>query len=141
MGSVLQNGLINRVRERRLADGYMRKLSVAARDREQKVAFLSGGNQQKVVIAKCLNREGGILLMDEPTRGVDVGAKHEIHDIIRGLANEGKGIIVFSSELPEILHLCDRIVLMHEGSIRKILTNGDDVDSDRIMAVVAGGKE
>ena len=59
-------------------------MSVAARDRDQKVAFLSGGNQQKVVISKCLNREGDILLMDEPTRGVDVGAKHEIHDIIRG---------------------------------------------------------
>jgi len=141
MSSVLHNGLISNGRERRLADGYMKKLSVAARDREQKVAFLSGGNQQKVVIAKCLNREGGILLMDEPTRGVDVGAKHEIHDIIRGLAGEGKGIIVFSSELPEILHLCDRIVLMHEGSVREIVRNGEGVESDRIMAVVAGGRQ
>jgi ribose transport system ATP-binding protein len=78
--------------------------------------------------------------MDEPTRGVDVGAKHEIHDIIRGLANEGKGIIVFSSELPEILHLCDRIVLMHEGTVREIVKNGEAVDSNHIMAVIAGGK-
>jgi ABC-type sugar transport system ATPase subunit len=140
MQSILANGLISRSRENRLADMYIGKLSVAARDREQKVAFLSGGNQQKVVIAKCLNREGELLLMDEPTRGVDVGAKHEIHDIIRGLANEGKGIIVFSSELPEILHLCDRIALMHEGMVREILSNGDAVDSDHIMAVVAGGK-
>jgi len=93
-----------------------------------------------VVIAKCLNREGDILLMDEPTRGVDVGAKHEIHEIIRGLANEGKGIIVFSSELPEILHLCDRIVLMHEGTVREVMENGAGADSDRIMAIVAGGK-
>jgi ABC-type sugar transport system ATPase subunit len=140
MTSVLHNGLISNSRERRLADSYMKRLSVVARDREQKVAFLSGGNQQKVVIAKCLNREGAILLMDEPTRGVDVGAKHEIHDIIRKLAGEGKGIIVFSSQLPEILHLCDRIVLMHEGSVREIVKNGEGVDSDRIMAAVAGGR-
>ena len=74
--------------------------AIAAKDREQKVAFLSGGNQQKVVISKCLNRDGDILLMDEPTRGVDVGAKQEIHDIIRTLANTGKGVIVFSSDFP-----------------------------------------
>ena len=140
MRAILQNGLISRGRENRLADQYIGKLSVAARDREQRVAFLSGGNQQKVVIAKCLNRDSEILLMDEPTRGVDVGAKHEIHDIIRGLAREGKSIVVFSSELPEILHLCDRIALMHEGTLREILSNGSGISSDHIMAVVAGGK-
>ncbi len=140
MGKVLKNGLINRRKENLLADEYMKKMSVAARNREQRVAFLSGGNQQKIVISKCLNREGDILLMDEPTRGVDVGAKREIHDIIRSLANEGKGIIVFSSELPEIEHLCDRIVLMHEGTAREIIPNGKDLDSDYIMTVVAGGE-
>lgn len=137
--SVLTNRLINRNKENALADSYLKSMSVAARDREQAVAFLSGGNQQKVVIAKCLNRESDIILMDEPTRGVDVGAKKEIHDIIRDLANEGKGVIVFSSELPEIIQLCDRIVLMHEGSAREIMENSSDVDSDYIMAVVAGG--
>jgi ABC-type sugar transport system ATPase subunit len=140
MSSILQGGLISTSKEKRLADHYMARMSVAARDRDQKVAFLSGGNQQKVVISKCLNREGDILLMDEPTRGVDVGAKNEIHDIIRGLAGEGKGIIVFSSELPEILHLCDRIVLMHDGMAREIVNNGEGIDSDHIMAVIAGGK-
>ena len=140
MASILAGGLISRAKEAKLADVYIQKMSVVARDREQKVATLSGGNQQKVVISKCLNREGEILLMDEPTRGVDVGAKHEIHDIIRGLANEGKGIIVFSSELPEILHLCDRIVLMNEGRVCEVLQNGVNVDSERIMALVAGGK-
>jgi ABC-type sugar transport system ATPase subunit len=140
MASILAGGLISRAKEAKLADVYIQKMSVVARDREQKVATLSGGNQQKVVISKCLNREGEILLMDEPTRGVDVGAKHEIHDIIRGLANEGKGIIVFSSELPEILHLCDRIVLLNEGRVCEVLQNGVNVDSDRIMALVAGGK-
>jgi ABC-type sugar transport system ATPase subunit len=140
MASILAGGLISRAKEAKLADVYIQKMSVVARDREQKVATLSGGNQQKVVISKCLNREGEILLMDEPTRGVDVGAKHEIHDIIRGLANEGKGIIVFSSELPEILHLCDRIVLLNEGRVCEVLQNGVNVDSERIMALVAGGK-
>ena len=140
MSSILQGGLISTSKEKRLADHYIARMSVAARDRDQKVAFLSGGNQQKVVISKCLNREGDILLMDEPTRGVDVGAKNEIHDIIRGLAGEGKGIIVFSSELPEIFHLCDRIVLMHDGMAREIVNNGEGIDSDHIMAVIAGGK-
>ncbi|MCP4400573.1 MAG: sugar ABC transporter ATP-binding protein [bacterium] len=140
IGSILKNGLIDRKKENILADGYMKSMSIAAKDREQKVAFLSGGNQQKVVISKCLNREGDILLMDEPTRGVDVGAKQEIHNLIRTLANEGKGVIVFSSELPEIVHLCDRIVLMHDGAVGDVMNNSSDIDSDRIMAVVAGGE-
>ncbi len=140
MASVLRLGLIDRRLEERLADGYMGKMSVNARDREQQVASLSGGNQQKVVIAKCLNREGSVFLMDEPTRGVDVGAKKEIHDIIRGLADAGKGVIVFTSELPEAVHLCDRIVLMHDGRVRAVVENGADLDHDRIMALVAGGE-
>ena len=138
MEKVLRNGVINRTRENQLADGYIKSLSVATDSREKKVALLSGGNQQKVVISKCLNRESEVLLMDEPTRGVDVGAKQEIHDIIRSLANEGKGVIVFSSELAEILQLCDRIVLMYEGAVRTTLDNGKQVDGDRIMALVAG---
>ena len=141
MAKVLRNGVINRARENSLADRYIKSLSVATNTREKKVAQLSGGNQQKVVISKCLNRESDVLLMDEPTRGVDVGAKQEIHDIIRELAGQGKGIIVFSSELPEIVHLCDRIVLMSEGKVRAVLENGAGVDSDRIMALVAGGEE
>jgi ribose transport system ATP-binding protein len=140
MGAILQYGMISSSSEKSLADHYISKLSVAARSREQRVALLSGGNQQKVVIAKCLNRDSEILLMDEPTRGVDVGAKHEIHDIIRGLANEGKSIVVFSSELPEVLHLCDRVALMHDGAVMEILSNGPGVSSDHVMAVVAGGE-
>ncbi|MBI9105651.1 MAG: sugar ABC transporter ATP-binding protein [Spirochaetales bacterium] len=139
MDSVLSSGLISRIKENKLADKFMKMMSVAAKDREQAVAFLSGGNQQKVVIAKCLNRDADIIMLDEPTRGVDVGAKEEIHDIIRGLANEGKSIIVFSSELPEITHLCDRIVLMYDGSIGEIVKNKKDIDIDHIMNIVAGG--
>ena len=139
MRKILTNGLINQKKEHLLADAYIAKMSIAAKDREQKVALLSGGNQKKVVIAKCLNCESEIVLMDEPTRGVDVGAKEEIHNIIRALARQGKGILVFSSELPEIVHLCDRIVLMHEGRVREIMQNCAEIDSEHIMTVVAGG--
>ncbi len=138
--SVLNNGIISRQKENRLADHYIEMLSIAARDREQKVAFLSGGNQQKVVISKCLNRESDVLLMDEPTRGIDVGAKLEIHDITRNLANQGKGVIVFSSELPEILHLCDRIVFMNSGRVSAIVKNGN-IDNDQIMKIIAEGEQ
>ncbi len=140
MKKILKHGVINRQKENKLADGFIKSMSLATSSREKKVALLSGGNQQKVVISKCLNRESDVLMMDEPTRGVDVGAKQEIHEIIRELANQGKGVIVFSSELPEIMHLCDRIVCMHEGTVRTILKNGPDISSDKIMALVAGGE-
>ena len=136
--NIIKNGLVNRIKENQLADRYIKMFSIAARDRNHQLALLSGGNQQKVVISKCLNRESDILLMDEPTRGVDVGAKVEIHNIIRELANQGKSIIVFSSELQEIVNLCDRIVLMYDGAVRKTLDNGVDINMDHIMEVVAG---
>lgn len=136
--SILTHGLVSRQKENRLADRYINMFSISARDRSHQVALLSGGNQQKVVISKCLNRDSDIILMDEPTRGVDVGAKVEIHNIIRELANEGKSIIVFSSELQEIVNLCDRIILMYEGAVRETLDNGDDISMDHIMEVVAG---
>jgi ABC-type sugar transport system ATPase subunit len=140
MSNVLKNGFISRSKERKLAKDYMSKLSVAARNEEQAVSFLSGGNQQKVVISKCLNSESDIFLMDEPTRGVDVGAKEEIHNIIRELSKDGCSIIVFSTELPEIVNLCDRIILMYEGEIRKELKNHKDIDSEEIMHIITGGE-
>ena len=139
MGNVLKNRIINRFKERNLARSYMEKLRVAARNEEQSVSFLSGGNQQKVVISKCLNSESSIFLMDEPTRGVDVGAKEEIHNIIRELSKEGCSIIVFSTELPEIVNLCDRIILMYEGEIRQDMKNHKDIDSEEIMHIITGG--
>jgi len=105
------------------------------------VAYLSGGNQQKVVVAKCLNAQSRILLLDEPTRGIDVGAKEEIHNIIRRLSKEGTSIIVFSSELPEIVNLCDRIVLMYEGRIKTILPNSENINTENIIHIVASGEE
>jgi ribose transport system ATP-binding protein len=140
MGNVLKNRMVNRVKERNLARSYMQRLRLAARNEEQSVSYLSGGNQQKVVISKCLNSESEIFLMDEPTRGVDVGAKEEIHQIIRGLSKQGASIIVFSTELPEIVNLCDRIILMYEGEIRKEIKNHKGVDSEEIMHIITGGQ-
>jgi ABC-type sugar transport system ATPase subunit len=140
MKSILRNGIISKAKEDNIADDYIKRLSIASRDREQKVAFLSGGNQQKVVISKCLNRESDVLLMDEPTRGIDVGAKLEIHNLTRNLADQGKGVIVFSSELPEILHLCDRIVFMDSGRVSSIVKNGETLDNDQIMKIIAEGE-
>jgi len=138
MNTVMRNGLVSGRAERQLADKYIDMLQIAASGRNHPVALLSGGNQQKVVIAKCLNRDSDIILMDEPTRGVDIGAKQEIHNIIRELANEGKSVIVFSSELQEITGLCDRIVLMYDGAVQKTLKNGKNIDTDHILDVVAG---
>ncbi|MEI7615180.1 MAG: sugar ABC transporter ATP-binding protein, partial [Actinomycetota bacterium] len=109
-------GITSAIKERSIAKYFIKRLMIAAKSESQIVAFLSGGNQQKVVISKCLNAESTIILLDEPTRGVDVSAKEEIHKLIRGLAREsGVSIIVFSSELEEILTLSDRIVLLYEG--------------------------
>jgi ribose transport system ATP-binding protein len=82
-----------------------------------------------------------VLLMDEPTRGIDVGAKEEIHNLIRAMARQGTSVIVFSSELPEVLNLCDRIMLLFEGRIRDVVANGPGVDSERIMHIVTRGEE
>jgi ribose transport system ATP-binding protein len=139
MKPVLRLGLLSKTREKLLARRFIDKVRIVTTGEEQGVAKLSGGNQQKVVLSKCLNAESNILLLDEPTRGIDVGAKEEIHNIIRDLAASGKSVIVFSSELPEILNLCDRIALLYEGRIRKVLQNGSGVDSHMIMHIVTGG--
>ena len=99
------------------ANDYSNKLRIKTPSIEQRSKNLSGGNQQKVVLAKWLSRDMEVFIFDEPTRGVDVGAKEEIRKLIMELANEGKAIILISSEIPEILTLSDRIIVMHEGSI------------------------
>jgi ribose transport system ATP-binding protein len=93
---------------------------------------LSGGNQQKVVISKWLTRDCDILIFDEPTRGIDVGAKDEIYKLLTKLASEGKSIIMISSELPEVLRMSDRIAVMCEGKLTGIIDN-KDADQNKIM--------
>ena len=131
-------GLRAFVRESALAKDVVRRLSVRCSDIDQTVATLSGGNQQKVVIGKWLATEPRVLLLDEPTRGIDVGAKQEIYQLIFNLAQQGLGMLVVSSELPELLLLSDRILVMCEGHQTGLLRR-HDATQERIMRLAAPG--
>jgi ABC-type sugar transport system ATPase subunit len=137
--SMSSGGITSTRREKALARSFIQKINIACRDENHVVAYLSGGNQQKVVLSKCLNAQCRILLLDEPTRGVDVGAKQEIYAIIRGLSRQGRSVIVFSSELPEIMNVCDRIILLYEGAIVAEMQNDGKLDAEAIMHIVTGG--
>ncbi len=121
----------------READRYIEELGVRTASKEQNVMGLSGGNQQKVVIAKWLSIGPKVLLLDEPTRGVDIGAKTEIHKIINQLAEKGLAVLMISSELPEILGVSDRILVMHEGRLRAELTH-TEATQEKIMYYATG---
>jgi len=140
MKDISRTGWINSARERDTALEYIDKLNIATDSPEKEAAKLSGGNQQKVVLSKCLFADADLLILDEPTRGVDVGAKSEIYNIIRQLSDEGKSIMICSSELPEIMNLCDTIHLLFDGSLKASMANGADVDSEEILHIVTGGE-
>jgi len=125
-------GFFNSKQSRIISEAAVEKLSIRTPSISQTAKNLSGGNQQKVVIAKWLTRECDILIFDEPTRGIDVGAKEEIYKLLRELASQGKSIIMISSELPEVLRLSDRIVVMCEGRVTGIIDN-KDADQNIIM--------
>jgi rhamnose transport system ATP-binding protein len=130
-------GLVSRKRERRIADDYTRRLQVKAAGLDQPARALSGGNQQKVVLAKWLATDPQVLILDEPTRGIDIGTKAEVHRIISGLAAGGMAILLISSELPEILGMADRVLVMHEGRITGEFTR-DEADQETIMRAATG---
>lgn len=133
-------GFINSQKEKAVAQEYVQKLKIATNSIEKDTAKLSGGNQQKVVFSKCLFADADLLILDEPTRGIDVGAKGEIYNIVRALSREGKSIMMCSSELPEILNMCDRIFLMYDGVIKAEMQNGVDINSETIIQVCTGGE-
>lgn len=137
--AITSGNLVSSRKISELAQKYIERLAISCRNEHQTTAYLSGGNQQKVVISKCLNSQARILLLDEPTRGVDVGAKQEIFTIVRELAAQGNSIIVFSSELQEVLSLCDRIGLLYDGELKDTLENTADIDQHKIMHIVTGG--
>lgn len=110
-------GFLNDVKERALALDYAKKLEVKAAGLEYDVQTLSGGNQQKVVLAKWLASHPSLLILDEPTKGIDVATKSAVHQIISDLADQGLAIILVSSELPEIIGMTDRVIVMHEGRV------------------------
>ena len=117
LGSLTRFGVISGRRERQLASRYVKDLGIRTPSVDQKAMYLSGGNQQRVVIAKWLATEPKILIVDEPTRGVDVGAKSELHALLRDLAADGMAILMISSDLPEVLAISDRILVMHQGRL------------------------
>ncbi|MCD2493742.1 sugar ABC transporter ATP-binding protein [Lacrimispora sp. NSJ-141] len=125
-------------KQNRTVDEYMKKLDIKAPSKQQKVKNLSGGNQQKVVIGKWLSVKPKVLIMDEPTRGIDVGTKAEIYKLIGQLAKEGMAIILISSEMPEILGLSDRILVMREGRIAAELSRKEATE-EKILKLYLGG--
>ncbi|MEX2319858.1 MAG: sugar ABC transporter ATP-binding protein [Saccharospirillum sp.] len=132
-------GLINHRAERRQAEHYQQALSIRTASLNTEVGLLSGGNQQKVYLAKLLDIEPEILILDEPTRGIDVGTKHEFYRLIRTLASEGKAILVISSELEEIIGLCDQVLVVREGRIVADL-HDDQINEEDIMLYAAGAR-
>lgn len=136
---VSKSGMVKKDMTESVSEKYARMMNTKCSSLEQNVVNLSGGNQQKVLLAKWLSAEPKILILDEPTRGIDVGAKFEIHQILRKLCNSGHGVIVISSDLPEILGLCDRILVMHEGKMVGQMS-GDDANEEEIMKYASGTK-
>ncbi|MBV9701509.1 MAG: sugar ABC transporter ATP-binding protein [Methylobacteriaceae bacterium] len=130
-------GLIRIGEERKTAEQYRRRLAIRAPSVDLAVAKLSGGNQQKVMLSKWLNTHPSLLILDEPTRGIDVGAKVEVHAMIGELAAEGIGIILISSDLPEVLAMSDRVLVMREGRQMAILDR-DGADEETVMTAAMG---
>jgi ribose transport system ATP-binding protein len=125
LGPYARWGLLNLRRRRENASQWVRRLEIKARSVEQEVQFLSGGNQQKVALGRALHQDADVLLLDEPTRGIDVGTKATIYRLIGELASRGKAIIFVSSYLPELLHICDRVGVMARGRLREIRQAGE----------------
>jgi putative multiple sugar transport system ATP-binding protein len=117
LGKVAKNGVINENEETRVAQGFRKTMNIKAPTVFEDVGKLSGGNQQKVVLSKWIFSDPDVLILDEPTRGIDIGAKSEIYTVINQLAAEGKAVVFISSELPELLGMCDRIYTMSAGRL------------------------
>jgi ABC-type sugar transport system ATPase subunit len=128
-------GLLNLRRESRAFNGHVRALAIRLASPQQRAENLSGGNQQKLLVARWLETDSQVIIFDEPTRGIDVGAKYEMYLIIRRLAAQGKAIILISSELPEILGMCDRVVVMKAGRVAGEIADAATATQEDIMAM------
>jgi ribose transport system ATP-binding protein len=140
MQKISRAGFINHIKEKNVSAEYINKLRIVTNTMEKQVSKLSGGNQQKVVFSKCLFADSDLLILDEPTRGIDVGAKSEIYNIIRQLSKEGKSIMMLSSELPEIVNICDRIFILFDGDMKAEIKNSSDIDCEEIIHIATGGE-
>jgi rhamnose transport system ATP-binding protein len=135
--TVTRRGLIDRASEAAAAARFVERLQIKTASVEAEARTLSGGNQQKVALARWLATEPSLLILDEPTQGVDVGAKAEIHRTMAALAASGMAILMISSELPEVLGMSDRIAVMRQGTIAGVLDRGA-ATQDRVLALALG---
>ena len=135
LAGVSSGGILNENEENAVSERYRKAMNIRTPSVFQKVVNLSGGNQQKVVLSKWLFAEPEVLILDEPTRGIDVGAKFEIYGIINELSAQGKGVLMISSEMPELLGMCDRIYVMNEGELVGELTAAE-ASQERIMSLI-----
>jgi len=133
--AVSQRGVLNKAEEQGVAERYRTAMNIRTPDVFQRVLNLSGGNQQKVVLSKWLFADPQVLILDEPTRGIDVGAKFEIYSIVNELAADGRGVVMISSEMPELLGMCDRMYVMNEGELVGELT-AEQASQERIMSMI-----
>ncbi|MEU0153273.1 multiple monosaccharide ABC transporter ATP-binding protein [Micromonospora fulviviridis] len=140
LSKISRHGVLDEVAEYQAAESYRRELRTKAPTVDEGVSKLSGGNQQKVVLAKWMFTDPDLLILDEPTRGIDVGAKYEIYGIIQRLADQGKGVVVISSELPELIGLCDRIYTVFEGAITGEIARRD-ADPETLMKQMTSTKK
>ncbi|MBD3288285.1 ATP-binding cassette domain-containing protein [candidate division KSB1 bacterium] len=133
---IVRYGMLSKSREKSVTGRFTHRLSINVSDMKNPIETLSGGNQQKVLLAKWLLTNPRILLLDEPTRGIDVGAKHEIYELLSELSKQGITIIIVSSELTELLSICDRIMVMREGTVSAILEH-EEASQEKIMDAAA----
>lgn len=130
-------GLVNKSNEKKWATEQQTALKIKCSSVEQNITELSGGNQQKVIVGKWLAANSRLIIFDEPTKGIDVGAKSEIYKIMRTLAEKGTGILMVSSELPELLAVCDRIIVFKDGEIKATLNHEEATEEKIILAATS----
>jgi ABC-type sugar transport system ATPase subunit len=135
LDSLATGGFVDRRAERQAVSGLIQRLAVKTAGPEQHITALSGGNQQKVLLARWLLCHPSVLILDEPTVGIDIGARSEIHALMSELAGEGIGILLVSSELPEVLTLSDRVLVMHDGALAGALDRAE-ASEERVMQLV-----
>ena len=140
LGELIKGIRMNRKKKDEILDTYAKRLRIKTSSYDNKVGNLSGGNQQKVVLAKWMATNPKILILDEPTKGIDVGAKQEIYKLVYEIVNMGVGVIFNSSEMPEVINLCDRIYMVYEGKINGEISR-DEISETAIMKYTIGGNE
>jgi len=131
-------GVVDRAKQHEIVDRFMKRLGIKASSAEQKIRELSGGNQQKVLLARWLCTTPALMILDEPTRGIDIGAKGEIQSLVNELASEGLGVLMISSELEELVEGCSRVVVLRDGRDVAVLT-GKEISQNEIVRAMAGG--